>query len=110
MEIKVLNRDAVEQEIGYRPFTTFWEDFSIADAFGVSAVKDTYNSVYNSWNDNYKYWTELVLILNWKIHDHYKSNNIALAQVYDELWYNARNHALDTFTKDEKQYFYEITD
>lgn len=30
---------------GYETKTTFWEDFSIADVFGVSAVKDTYKSL-----------------------------------------------------------------
>ena len=35
MKIKTLNRDVVESEIGYRPFTTFFEDFSIADNFEI---------------------------------------------------------------------------
>lgn len=28
----------VESELGYKPITTFWEDFSIADKFGNEAV------------------------------------------------------------------------
>ena len=30
-------------ENGYQPKTTFWMDFSIADKFGIAAIKDTYN-------------------------------------------------------------------
>lgn len=27
---------------GYETITTFWDDFSIADRFGIAAIKDTY--------------------------------------------------------------------
>ena len=30
-------------ENGYTVQTTFWEDFTIADRFGLSAIRDTYN-------------------------------------------------------------------
>lgn len=30
------------QENGYDLITTFWEDFSIADKYGIAGVKDTY--------------------------------------------------------------------
>lgn len=33
------------QENGYDPITTFWEDFSIADKYGIAGVKDTYKNV-----------------------------------------------------------------
>lgn len=32
----------IESETGYKPRTTFWQDFSIADAFGGDAVTDTF--------------------------------------------------------------------
>ena len=53
--------------------TTFWMDFSIADRFGKSAVKDTYKTAFESWKDNYKYLTELVMVLNHKIWEHYEA-------------------------------------
>lgn len=34
--------------------TTFWSDFSIADAFGVNAVKDTYKRAFKEWKDDYR--------------------------------------------------------
>ena len=59
------------QELGYTPKTTFWEDFSIADKFGLAAVKDTYNRAFDAWKSDHIYLTELVLVLNWKIGQHY---------------------------------------
>ena len=52
---------------GYETFTTFWQDFSIADRFGVAAIKDTFTRAFNEWKHDYKYLTELVMVLNWKI-------------------------------------------
>ena len=34
---------------GYETFTTFWQDFTIADRFGVSAIKDTFKRAFNEW-------------------------------------------------------------
>lgn len=46
--------------------TTFWSDFSIADAFGMEAVKDTFRRAFKGWKDNYIYLTELEIVMNWK--------------------------------------------
>ena len=34
------------QENGYELQTTFWEDFSIADRFGLMAILDTFNRAF----------------------------------------------------------------
>ena len=34
-----------KSEHNFEVQTTFWEDFGIADRFGVSAIKDTYKSI-----------------------------------------------------------------
>lgn len=54
------------QENGYDLITTFWEDFSIADKYGVAGVKDTYKRAFSEWEDDYKFFTELTLVLNHK--------------------------------------------
>ena len=73
-EIKLkLPQWRIEEETGYKPMTTFYQDFSIADNFGIDAIKDTYNKAFNEWKTNYKYITELVLVLNWKIWSYYDS-------------------------------------
>ena len=54
-------------ENNYELLTTFWDDFSIADRFGVSAVRDTFNRAFAEWKEDYQYLTELILVLNHKI-------------------------------------------
>lgn len=94
---------------GYETITTFWDDFTIADFFGVSAVQDTYNRAFKEWKNDYKFLTELVMVLNWKIWQHYKTNE-QLANVYNNLWMEADEYACDNLEGDELMYFYRITD
>lgn len=106
MSIKNWN---IEEMTGYKPITTFYQDFSIADNFGVGAIKDTYNRAFNEWKDNYKFLTELVMVLNWKIFEHYESNE-KIAKVYDSLWKEADEYAMENLKDQEAKYYYEITD
>lgn len=102
-------QEMMKNEYGYEPITTFWDDFSIADAFGVGAVKDTYKRAFNEWKTNYKYLTELVMVLNHKIWQHYQKNE-TLATLYDTLWREADEWACDNLKGDELSYFYQTTD
>ena len=89
--------------------TTFWQDFTIADKFGINAIKDTYNRAFNEWKNNYIYLTELVLVLNWKIWDWYeKDTNIA--RTYNDLWEKAENYGYDNLKGDELSYFIRTLD
>lgn len=97
------------QEVGYDLITTFWEDFSIADNFGVIGVKDTYQRAFNEWKDNCKFFTELTLVLNHKIWQHYESNH-ELAVLYDKLWREADEYAICNLKGEELDYYYKITD
>ena len=54
----------IEELTGYQPITTFYMDFSIADKFGINAIKDTYQRAFTEWNHDYKYMTELAMVLN----------------------------------------------
>lgn len=95
--------------LGYEPKTTFWQDFSIADAYGIKAVKDTYERAFSEWKDNYIYLTELVMVLNHKIWQHYgRDDKLALA--YNSLWEEAGQYAYDNLKGDEFAYFYNTTD
>lgn len=89
--------------------TTFWSDFTIADAFGTEAIKDTFNRAFKHWKDNYEYLTELVLVLNWKIWQHYEKNE-TYARLYNELWSRADNYGLDNLKGDELTYFIRTLD
>lgn len=89
---------------------TPWEIFTTADGFGADAVRDTYRRAFAAWKSDYRYLTELVMVLNWKIWDHYEKNNKELASLYNELWTKADNYALDNLKDDELTYFLTITD
>ena len=96
-------------ENGYELTTTFWEDFTIADCFGVAAVEDTFNRAFNEWKGNYIYLTELVIVLNHKIWQHYNKNN-TYAKLYNELWEKADEYACTHLKGEELTHFYHITD
>lgn len=89
--------------------TTFWEDFSIADKYGIAGVKDTYKRAFSEWKDDYKFFTELTLVLNHKIWQHYESNH-ELAALYDRLWREADEYAMNNFKGEELDYYYRVTD
>ena len=97
------------ESFGYEAKTTFWEDFSIADRFGIDAVKDTYKRAFKAWKDDYIYLTELVLVLNHKIWQYY-TEYPALADVYNELWGKADEYACENLKGEELSYFYSTTD
>lgn len=99
----------IEAETGYKPITTFWQDFSIADRHGAAAVKDTFRRAFKEWRDDYKFITELSLVLNHKIWQHYEDDE-PLARVYDTLWRTLDDWCYDHFDKEEKEYYFSVTD
>ena len=101
---------SIEAETGYKPITTFYTDFSIADGFGVAAIKDTYKRAMQNWKDNYKYLTELVMVLNWKLWRYWEGGNEKYAELYHDLWWKTDNYALDNLKDEELDYFIRTTD
>jgi len=106
MRIKTWN---IEEMTGYTPRTTFYEDFSIADNFGVLAIRDTYCRAFNAWQNNIEYMTELVMVLNWKIWEHHRSNYM-IAGMYADLWREADQWVVDHFDGDDLKYYIRTTD
>lgn len=100
----------VAEAIGYTPITTFWDDFTIADHFGKGAIQDTYNRAFEAWKGDYKYLTELVMVLNHKIWQHYHANNMVYSKLYDKLWKKADSYAMNNLKDDELNYFLRVTD
>lgn len=94
---------------GYETKTTFYQDFTIADRFGIEAVKDTFNRAFEEWKSDYVYLTELVMVLNWKLWEHYE-NNVGLANVYSDLWIEADRYAIENLKGEELSYFFSTTD
>ena len=103
MNIKDWN---IEEMTGYKPFTTFYQDFGIAEKFGYKAIKNTFDI---GITGGYKTLTEFVMVLNWKIWEHYQSNE-TLARFYNDLWEQAREHATSTLKDEALSYYYKTTD
>jgi hypothetical protein len=100
----------IEELTGYKPLTTFYKDFSIAEKFGTQAIIDTFDRAFVEWHKDYKYLTELVMVLNWKIWEHYEKGNQEIAKVYNELWEKADNYACENLKGEELSFFYRVTD
>mgnify|MGYP003463509194 FL=1 len=99
----------IEEMTGYKPITTFYTDFSIADKFGVEAIKDTYKRVFQEWKYDYKYITELAMVLNWKLWRWYGKND-ELSMLYDSLWKETDGWCIDNLKGKELEYYYKTTD
>lgn len=95
---------------GERVSTTFWQDFSIADLFGVDAIKDTYNRAFNEWKSDYKYLTELVMVLNHKIWEHYEKDNSVYTELYAKLWRETHEWAYDNLKGAELRFYIDVLD
>lgn len=107
MKIKTWN---IEAMTGYKPITTFYEDFSIADRFGLSAVKDTYKRGLKSAKFmGYKELTEFSMVLNWKIFEYYETKP-TLAELYTFLFQTVNDYIQTYLKGEELEYFYRTTD
>ncbi len=127
-EIKLKDRDAtevltftikdwnIEQLTGYEPKTSFYRDFSIADKYGIDAIMDTYQRAFNEWQNDTEFITELTMVLNWKIWEHYDSTEDEdsptnkIASLYNDLWQECDNWCRDNLKGDDLSYFYNTTD
>lgn len=89
--------------------TTFWNDFSIADAFGIDAIKNTFESAFESWKSDYRYLTNLVVTLNYKSWD-WSEKDEDVSEVYVELFEKASGYAVENLKGRELDYYFNITD
>lgn len=103
--------EKVMEDSGYERFTTFSSDLTIAELMGgEKAIKETFNRVVKDWKDDVKYFTEFTMALNIKAWELHERGNDTLTNVYSQLYYNAREFALDTFKGDDLSYFLRTTD
>ena len=98
-----------ESFCGYTQKTTFWMDFSIAEAFGEKAIKDTFNRAFEEWKGNYIYLTELVRIMNWKCWQ-WNEKNEDWSDIYLGFYEKAKNYALKHLKGEELSYYFRTTD
>lgn len=101
----------IAEEIGYTPMTTFWDDFSIAEKFGQSAIADTAKRAFNEWKHDYVYLTELIMVLNHKSWE-YAINNPELSSFYSDLYEIYDNKAYNEIKDnlEASKYYYRTLD
>lgn len=98
----------IEEMTGYKPISTFYEDFSIADRFGTRAIKSTYKQAFSEWKDDYKMVTELCMVLNWKTWEHQSRPD--LCDLYCNLFYQLQEWCYSHLKGNELDYFIRTTD
>lgn len=105
----------------YNWITTFPMDFTIADKFGTKAIKDTYNRAFKEWKNNTEYVTELAMVLNHKIFEHYyktemetdeysKKYHNDVSHLYDRLWRELDEWCCNNLKGEDLDYYYRVTD
>lgn len=100
----------IMESFGYETQTTFYSDLTIADAFGVDAVKDTFDRAFKEWKSNIVYITEFIMCLNHKIWEHHHKNNTELMIAYDTLWKQADEWAMNNLNDEDLEYYLKTTD
>lgn len=107
----------IEEQTGYKPITTYWQDFSIADACQLrglqdDAILDTHQRCWPGLKKSRdpKTITEYVMVLNWKIWAHYENGAISISRIYDRLWRECESWVFDNLKDDDLQYYLNITD
>lgn len=112
---------SIEEMTGYKPCTTFWQDFSIADVFVLNgqepdAVQDTHNRSWPQMKEKMlgiEGLTEYIMVLNWKMHQHYNGNrpgHMELSKLYNKLWEETDAWAMDNLKDSDLDYYLETTD
>lgn len=93
-----------------RPSTTFHLDFRIAEAFGIEAVKDTFNRAFQEWRTNYLYLTEFVIVLNHRCWMHYDIGNHELSKLYADYYHQVHDWACENLKGEEFEHYFSVTD
>lgn len=125
-QLHALNVDAIhsslpawgiEEVTGYKPCTTFWQDFSMADVFVLNgqnpdAVLDTHSRSWPTVKEmglGVEGITEYVMVLNWKIHQHYPKQ-MELSELYDTLWKETDEWCMENLKGEDLNYYLDTTD
>lgn len=99
----------IEELTGYKPQTTFYEDFSIADKFGAAAIEDTFQRSFKSWKHDHIYLTELTMVANHKLWRWYEVND-EYAKLYDKWFRFLDEYCMNNLKGDKLEYYIKTTD
>lgn len=103
----------------WRENTLFYQDFKIAERFGVGAIKDTFKRAFSEWKTSAKYMCELTVVTNRLLWEHHGKGENAIAKLYHKFYekccaliYKADKDGnnIGPFTDDEVCMIYKVLD
>lgn len=89
----------------YKEITTYASDFDNAEMFGAEAIKDTYIKAFEEAKDNYKYLTELDMVLNYKFWKWFDKKDRTISKLYFDLFADVSLYASCLLKGDEFEYY-----
>ena len=93
------------EEAGYKEITTYASDFDNAEMLGAKAILDTYNKALEEAKDDYRYLTELCMVLKHKVVKWLDQKDKTISKLYYDLFIDISFHASCTLRDDELEYF-----
>lgn len=94
---------------GYETKTTFFNDFFIANQFGINAVKDTFRRAFNEWKNNIVYISELAIVMSCMSCSYYKRNT-ELMELYSDYYHKVDDWVFKHFKDKDIMYYLQVTD
>lgn len=104
----------------YERKTTYTSDFAIAEwcvpVEGMLAIASTLHNALMNWRNNIEFFAEIIIVLNMKAWEHAARGNHEYAEMYSELYLDAKSLYFDWFASDNKQhekaidYYYQYVD
>lgn len=89
--------------------TTFWQDFQIANCWGKSAVKDTFERAFKEWRSDVRCLIELTFATNHMCWE-FEGEDDAMCRLYAELYERANDWAYANLHGDDLTTYYQATD
>lgn len=90
--------------------STFRDDFTIADHFGMRGILDTFKRAFREWKRDRVYITELAMVMNWKCwywNDNWRPE---YSKLYEKLWFELDTRCMDNLKGEDRKYYLKRTD
>ena len=101
----------LENFTDYRSQTNLWDEYSIADKKSLKDLKALFDTTFAKAKQDYKYLTELVMVLNHRMWYWYELNpDSAIVSAYTKYYEKAHNWALTHLNPEEIRYYCSVTD
>ena len=107
----MIYEDFLAQFTDWRPTQLYWQRFSIAESYGKAEIQKVYNDIFKEAKSDYKFLTELVMVLNHKTWQHCEDLDFSeLCDCYTKLFRTASEYAKTHLTGNGLKYYLSVTD